>query len=170
MPSLSVTGGWTFANAGPATTTFAPAPRCTSTDNLYIGLGNPDPYLRYELQCSSKDRLSGCVPTGTAITSTKTPSLNSQWEVSYLSPGLYCPLGWATVGVAARDAKQSLSSSGILSVDTSTAYDPPDWDNPATLLASILDPSETLALCCPRYVYFLFLYYNGVVMFQRIEC
>lgn len=75
-------------------------------------------------------------------------------EYPYFSPGLDCPAGWNTVGVAARDADSSLSASGLLE-PTTTVQSPsliPHWENAATLFVDLLDPGETAVVCCPRYV------------------
>lgn len=53
--------------------------------------------------------------------------------------------------MAARGDK-SLSTSGFLS----TLVDKiPYFEEPATLLASVLQPSQTMALCCPRYIIYI---------------
>lgn len=48
--------------------------------------------------------------------------------------------------MAARDDK-SLSTSGFL---TTSERKIPSYEEPVTLLASLLEPSQTIALCCPR--------------------
>ncbi|KAJ5931101.1 hypothetical protein N7466_006594 [Penicillium verhagenii] len=142
MPSVSVNGGWTFSNIGPMTTTFTPAPTCTN--NLFVG-GTEVPNSQWPVNCAA-DSFSGCIPPGMTTTATATTrNLNLPWEKAYFSPGIYCPSGWATMGTAARETN-TISSSGVL---TTHRYNYGDWDNPAKMLASILDTSETLAICCP---------------------
>lgn len=48
--------------------------------------------------------------------------------------------------MAARD-DESLSTSGFL---TTSENKIPSYEEPVTLLASLLEPSQTIALCCPR--------------------
>ncbi|THD00288.1 hypothetical protein EYZ11_000181 [Aspergillus tanneri] len=148
MPNVSVAGGWwNFENYGPVTTTFTQPTSCSAIDNLQLGYVTDSlARIEYAVQCT-KEFDSGCLPTATV---TATASRDYDMWVGYggyYSPGLYCPSGWATVGLAARDGNKSLSKSGILTTSTSERY--PSFDDPATLLARILEPSQTMALCCP---------------------
>ena len=153
MPSITITEGYTFTNWGPLTTTFTAPTNCaTETGNYMIGLNTTAPVWEYAIQCSTSG-YSDCVPSGTvshSATSNDNPkTIDSR---AYLSPGLYCPSGWATKGIAVRDADKSLSSSGVLSSSTTVSMPTflPQWQNPATLLMDLLNPSETLVMCCPE--------------------
>lgn len=160
MPNVTVSGAanaWmTFANYGPVTTTYTPPPTCTATDKYRLGAityGHPV-YDFAQVACPSTADWD-CVPSGTASASITAPvNADGQRYVAaggYYSPGLYCPSGWATVGLMARDASSSLSSSGVLSAShTNSAMEMPAAVDPATYLAGLLKPSETVALCCPR--------------------
>jgi hypothetical protein len=86
------------------------------------------------------------MPPGTTTSATWYDEKEWVASVGYYSPGLYCPSGWETIGMAARDGK-SLSTSGFL---TTSVKKIPSYEEPVTLLASLLEPSQTLALCCPR--------------------
>ncbi|OQD70310.1 hypothetical protein PENDEC_c024G04666 [Penicillium decumbens] len=82
-------------------------------------------------------------PTSTVKPTTADPNPADILQRAYFSPGLYCPSGWATVGIAVRNTDKSLSTSGILAtnlVNTYTAV--PQWENPATLLMELLDPQR----------------------------
>ncbi|KAJ5729600.1 uncharacterized protein N7483_004108 [Penicillium malachiteum] len=155
MPSTTVVDGYTFNNWGPLTTTFTPPPSCvTGTTNIGIAWKDRPFDIQYDVQCSSVEDWD-CTPTGTQSDYSRTasiPDLNPTQilEAAYYSPGLYCPSGWATVGVAARDEK-SISASGILSITASPVYDAffPQFENRATLLMDLLDPNETAVMCCP---------------------
>ncbi|KAJ5547431.1 hypothetical protein N7494_005016 [Penicillium frequentans] len=159
MPSITTIDGYTFDNWGPVTTTFTPPASCaTSTANIEIGLSwsNSAPYFIYGQQCSTIGYWD-CIPTGTeskaAITaSTLESDPTNAFQAVYFSPGLFCPYGWATVGIAARE-ESTLSGSGILST-VSPTYDPyiPRFENPATLILELLDPRETVVMCCPRFI------------------
>ncbi|KAJ6014256.1 hypothetical protein N7540_008847 [Penicillium herquei] len=155
MPSITVTDGYTFSNWGPLTTTFTPPPSCvTGTKNVGIAMEARPSAIEYDLQCSSVPDWD-CVPSGTQSDYSKTASIpdpdpSEIFGAAFYSPGLYCPSGWATVGVAARDEK-SISASGILSTTASPIYEAyfPEFENPATLIMDLLDPSETAVMCCP---------------------
>ncbi|KAL4974692.1 hypothetical protein BDW66DRAFT_139071 [Aspergillus desertorum] len=91
-----------------------------------------------------------------------------------MTPGLYCPKGWKTVGMAGRDASSVLTSSGALAPTTTTStrtrtatptpygdgyYD--DYDDydyyldyvsPASVMKNMLEPKQTMALCCPDFM------------------
>ncbi|KAL4862726.1 hypothetical protein BDV12DRAFT_39075 [Aspergillus spectabilis] len=198
--NASVSAGWyTFSNLGPLTTTFTPAPTCTSSDQMAIGIittaaNNEYLSLDWQVQCSSSiDSEKECMPATTpAPTTTAPPSFddmtNEELEEyydskvyylgqgSYYSPGVYCPEGWETIGMAGRDASSVLTSSGFLATTptatttstrtrhrTSTPdaygyydedydyYNEPyaDYTNAAFVLKDVLEPQQTMALCCP---------------------
>lgn len=149
-------GTVTFTNYGPLTTTFTPAPNCTGSDRYRIGRetnGSVSPV--WMLQCSSTD-YSGCIPP----TSTATVWQNPGAIAGYHSPGVYCPSGWATVGVASADKGGSIGYSGS-AIPTTSLYsklpNPYDYDYKGYLLAKALEPQETMVVCCPRYVNFFLL-------------
>jgi hypothetical protein len=67
----------------------------------------------------------------------------------YFSPGLICPSGWATAGIAARSGTESPSLSGAFSLAASGTR---RYGEGMRVIVSALAPSETAALCCPRLV------------------
>lgn len=148
---------WTFHNYGPLTATFTPAPSCSDTSHINFGTFDDDNFvaLSYSVQCKTT-AWPDCAPPSTVTPSPTTfPSDGDEdpWIASvgnYYSPGLYCPSGWETVGVAGRDGDKAYTTSGAMSYGTSHWI--PDFDYMPTLLAKNLKPSETVALCCPRYV------------------
>jgi hypothetical protein len=148
MTTASVAGGyWTFENYGPMTTTFTPASSCTATDRLSLAWVNDDRTLvQFQVGCPTSTSDWDCMPPGTTTSATWYDEKKWVASVGYYSPGLYCPSGWETIGMAARDGK-SLSTSGFL---TTSVKKIPSYEEPVTLLASLLEPSQTLALCCPR--------------------
>lgn len=153
MTTASVYDGWwTFSNYGPITTTFTPAPSCTATDRLTLAVIYGDE-TRGQLQvgCPTPTSDWDCLPPGTTTSAAWYDEKKWIGAAGYYSPGLYCPSGWETIGMAARGDK-SLSTSGFLS----TLVDKiPYFEEPATLLASVLQPSQTMALCCPRYIIYI---------------
>jgi hypothetical protein len=150
MTTASVAGGWwTFSNYGPITTTFTPAPSCTATDRLSLAVIYGDmTRVEFQVGCPTQTSDWDCMPPGTTTSATWYDEEKWVGTAGYYSPGLYCPSGWETIGMAARGEK-SLSTSGFLTTSDMKA---PYYEEPATLLASLLEPSQTMALCCPRYV------------------
>lgn len=158
MPSITTIDGYTFNNWGPVTTTFtAPASCATVTDNMRIGLSSSPAFWMYANQCSTFAYYD-CIPTGTAqVTTTYDANPADVLDYSYFSPGLDCPAGWNTVGVAARDQDSSLSVEGVLKPTVTTPAYPhiPQWENGPSLFVGLLDPGETAVVCCPRYVFII---------------
>ncbi|KAJ5896244.1 uncharacterized protein N7473_005643 [Penicillium subrubescens] len=163
---ISVSDGlWTFTNYGPLTTTFTPVPSCTGPDARRLGnFNNGQVIINYAVQCTNNIGTDdNCWPAPTTTQSPfPTPPNGRYWEGigGYYSPGLYCPKGWETVGVAARDAGSSLSSSGALSTTTVVEtfsrsgtetgfFTEPTGDNAGSMLKGVLEPKQTMAVCCP---------------------
>ncbi|KAL4949310.1 hypothetical protein BDW69DRAFT_174711 [Aspergillus filifer] len=172
-------GWYTFSNLGPLTTTYTPEPRCTASSQMFLGYLNDMPtyggniYPEWAVQCTTEiNYYDGCVPTSTEPVTTTPPAftgtsieeyeeyIDSQidWRGSerYYSPGLYCPEGWSTIGMIGRDEGDITTSSGILSplVSTTQTENPVtkgyyDYEDPASVVKSVLEPKQTMALCCP---------------------
>ncbi|KAL2786959.1 hypothetical protein BJX66DRAFT_328201 [Aspergillus keveii] len=172
-------GWYTFSNLGPLTTTYTPSAHCTASDQMVLGYLNTMPkyggnvYGEWNVQCTTEISYGAdCMPTTTEA-STTTPAAFTgtteeeyeeyldaeiEWEgyEVYYSPGLYCPKGWTTIGMIGRDAGDKTTSSGILSplVSTTQTENPMtsgyyDYEDPASVMKSILEPRQTMALCCP---------------------
>lgn len=108
----------------------------------------------YADQCSTFAYYD-CIPTGTAeLTKTYDANPTGVEQYFYFSPGLDCPAGWETAGIAARDSDKSLSAEGLLKPTLTTPVSSGilQWENVATLFVDLLDPGETAVVCCPRYV------------------
>lgn len=152
MTTIPTNGGfYTFQNYGPLTTTYTPAPSCTATDRIILGTLNEDnfPYQMYKVNCATAE-YSDCMPSPTP-TPTTSPNYDDWIGFgTYYSPGLYCPSGWVTVAQAARDGDKPYTTSGAMSIATVERI--PYFPYIPTMLASALQPSETVALCCPRYI------------------
>ncbi|KAJ5975023.1 hypothetical protein N7481_008730 [Penicillium waksmanii] len=176
--NASVSAGWyTFSNLGPITTTFTPAPSCTASGRMMLGyLVDDGNYLnlKYGAEPTLRIKFDGCTPSPSPTT-TATPETTihhlSEAQKSafaaqyvdwvnrdfYYSPGLHCPSDWETIGLVARDASSSLSSSGIYFATTTTTTDTKDdyyyyrndYEYPASVLKGILEPKETMVACCP---------------------
>ena len=154
MPATSTLSNYAFSNWGPLTTTFTPPTSCaTVTSNVAIGESSLIPNLVTGVECSPMYDWS-CVPTGTITSLPKAYTaleLNPKavYERGYLSPGLYCPSGWATVGVASRDGHKPVNSSGVVAEPTSVGLE--DYNLPDNVFMQMLEPSETAVWCCPRF-------------------
>ncbi|KAJ5210174.1 hypothetical protein N7491_009981 [Penicillium cf. griseofulvum] len=137
MTTASVFGGyWTFETMAP----------CTATDRLSLAEINYDrTIVEFQVGCPTSTSDWNCMPPGTTTSATSYDEVKWVGAAGYYSPGLYCPSGWETIGMAARDDK-SLTTSGFL---TTSEDKIPYWEEPVTLLASLLEPSQTMALCCP---------------------
>lgn len=160
MPSITTSDGFTFNNWGPVTTTFTPPASCaTATNNMRIGLKNTDFFWPYADQCSTVGYYN-CIPTGTVqVTTTMDPNPQHVMDLSYFSPGLNCPAGFNTVGLASRGSDSSLSASGLFATTAPTAAPEPgetnmaQWQDPMSLFLGLLDAGETAFACCPTYVF-----------------
>ncbi|CBF71527.1 uncharacterized protein ANIA_06821 [Aspergillus nidulans FGSC A4] len=178
--NTSVSAGWySFTNLGPITTTFTPAPACTASNQVSIGyvdnfFTGVNVYAAYGVQCTSTVDYFDCIPTMTPepTSTTAVPDDDIIWVDYgvYYSPGLYCPKGWKTVGMAGRDASSVLTSSGVLAptatrssrtrAATPTPYGDDYYDyyydeynlDPASVMKSMLEPKQTMALCCPDFM------------------
>lgn len=113
--------------------------------------------------CSSDASAADCRPSGSALDSLYSSYLADpgplSGEVAYYSPGLMCPSGYATVGLATKLADGSATSSGDAFPQ---AGDDDDDDDSASFdllnpglnaLVEAMGPGETAIVCCPRYVW-----------------
>ncbi|KAF4976373.1 hypothetical protein FZEAL_6949 [Fusarium zealandicum] len=160
MPSLTEYFGSTITNLGPLTTTYtAPASCATQADHLVIAIGNFTGLQLGRSTCGLKP-FSKCFPSGTAYDEiiSKYQEKPIQGYMYYFSPGLACPSAWTTAGTLAHGNKTgSADEGGVFTKDPFEYYDlvnteaePPDeWKNPKSNWLKVLDPSETLAYCCP---------------------
>jgi hypothetical protein len=153
MPTSSVLSEFTFTNLGPLTTTWtAPASCATSTDVVRIGLTRLPGEAFYDASCQVREY--SCVPTGESADPALATNLDptNLFQEAYFSPGLYCPSGWTTAGLASRNGTASVTWSGLFSPTAAipTTVDGPIFNNPENVLMQLLDPSETAMICCPR--------------------
>ncbi|KAM0281584.1 hypothetical protein ACHAQH_003453 [Verticillium albo-atrum] len=75
------------------------------------------------------------------------------WAMPYFSPGLHCPDGFTTAGVAEMSAGGELSLTGIFSQTAFDVFDTfpeptPPVLPPVNVVASALDEGETAVVCC----------------------
>lgn len=152
MPSTSLSG-WSLTNVGPLTTTFTPPPSCSNPNQIMYAT-QATPEIFFMSNCDAN--WGGCLPSTSGQESTTSEAPINASLLGYRSPGIVCPSGWKTVGVAARgpdDASPTLSGafeSLASAVATNTGY----GGDPLyqLVLASALDKGETAVECCPRLV------------------
>ncbi|KAJ5094255.1 hypothetical protein N7456_010116 [Penicillium angulare] len=156
MPSVSTLSQFTFSNWGPLTTTYTPPASCTTaTNNVVLGITSYPGIEFMGVSCDTPD-YGDCIPTGSSKSKSQASGYldpRSLYQAGYFSPGIYCPSGWNTVGIASRDGNASVTSGGVFSPSTSVPTHVTRGErinNPANVLMQILDPSETAILCCPE--------------------
>lgn len=129
--------------------------RSCTTDNKHIvvaessNIGN----IWGPPTCGVQD-WGSCIPSGASV-----DKIISQFQEkpiqgfgAFYSPGLVCPSGWTTAGVASHGAGGSLDLAGVFTepafgdVTGIVAAGMPQ----KSVILNILDPAETLLYCCPR--------------------
>ncbi|KLO79631.1 uncharacterized protein LW93_13328 [Fusarium fujikuroi] len=154
MPTATEYFGISVSNIGPLTTTYTPPPECTraTTDHLVYalesslvyGFGSPDCVI---------DPYGKCLPSGAAMDSIikeySYPKSGQGIHVFH-SPGIDCPEGWTTAGLLAHgDKTGSAYRSGVFTSTTSVNSSHPLQMGSDEWWLRVLEPSETLAWCCP---------------------
>ncbi|KAM0080697.1 hypothetical protein ACKRZS_007166 [Fusarium odoratissimum] len=158
MPTVTEYFGIGFVNNGPLTTTYTPPASCaTGTTDQIIFADTSTIYLSFgEANCTAVP-LGSCLPSNSSY-----DKLNSEWRqnggqgtIDYFSPGIHCPKGWTTAATFAHGDKTGSPKKGGAFTQT-TSSDPGETatvNNPFMPIEQIwlnaLDPSETLAYCCP---------------------
>lgn len=156
-PSSTTLSQITFINEGPLTTTFTPPPSCaTATPHVVLGIASAPSIIQWDATCSQGAIWKGdtCYPQGTGIPQIAADNPLGALQVLYFSPGLHCPSGWTSAGIAARSADGPVSSSGAFSPVYSlpTSGPRPIFPFWPEAMIQILEPNETAVACCPRSV------------------
>ncbi|KAI7762456.1 hypothetical protein LZL87_008802 [Fusarium oxysporum] len=163
MPTVIEYFGIGFVNNGPLTTTYTPPASCaTGTTDQIIFADTSTIYLSFgEANCTAVP-LGSCLPSNSSY-----DKLNSEWRknggqgtIDYFSPGIHCPKGWTTAATFAHGDKTGSPKKGGAFTETTssdpsetaTAIDP--YMPIEQIWLNALDPSETLAYCCPRHEVF----------------
>lgn len=159
MPSTEYFGV-TMSSVGALTTTFSPSPACaTNTADNWLSDHNGDGLGAFNPHCRETSLASSCVPDADTLNDLQDKAkegFKGQGWLVYWSPGLHCPHGWTTAGVAAsKSGSDSISTSGIFASDdearggdsgiTAAAGLPP-----SDIFTAVLEPEETFVWCCPR--------------------
>ncbi|KKK12264.1 hypothetical protein ARAM_002689 [Aspergillus rambellii] len=142
---------FTFTNWGPLTTPYVAPASCTGTPS-FVDLGtNSEPlYATWPVECTVEGRLS-CLPTPTdplALQSAFTVDGNGGHLIPFYSPGMVCPSGWKTLGVASRPpGTNTWTETGAFSlIGTQPA---PHFPLAHNMIPQLLEPRETAVICCP---------------------
>lgn len=162
MPLPNELFGRSLVNLGPLTSTYTLPDDCATPTNVYlvaadeIGTG-----AIWQSECSTEELAtvkwrSTCFPSGSALDSIYRSAdldLPAQTILAYFSPGIACPDAWVTVGVAVKDDKGEISSSGQFVIPDVLATAPVPPYNPApNIFMDAIENGETVAICCPRSV------------------
>jgi hypothetical protein len=158
MPTATLVSQATLTNLGPLTTTFTQAASCaTVASNVVYGFREHPEAIAYSSDCTFTP-YTDCLPSYdlsrvSPISEAATPALRS---ITYYSPGIYCPSGWSTVGVAAKAGDGLLSTTGIFNPTSLLSTPLPTVFVAAVpvinVLMEVIDKGETAVLCCPGFV------------------
>lgn len=154
---------------GPLTTTFTAAPSCSTQYNHVIIGTNATVFDTHSVildpigsLCGSPAPIGDCLPSASALARQQSHSgaPGPAAVVDYYSPGLVCPSGYRTVGLATKLDGGSAASSGAAFVYPSPtptggvgAVQYSDLgDLGPNVLLEAMGAGETAVLCCPRCV------------------
>ncbi|KAK2687603.1 hypothetical protein QWA68_013488 [Fusarium oxysporum] len=156
MPTATEYFGIGLTNNGPLTTTYTPPASCTTVTTDQIFFANPDSISEgYGAPACETASMGKCLPSGSNYDK-QVAYLNEyggQGAIDYYSPGIACPKGWTTAGTLAHGNETgSVEKSGVFTQTRSTlpGVTVTDPNMPLEQIwLNALDPSETLAYCCP---------------------
>lgn len=155
MPTATALLGWSLLNVGPLTTTFTAPASCATAYRTLIAPATSPAQFQWNVHCPWLPPVD-CNPSGSVVralvSSAEGPSPSDGRFIPYNSPGLACPAGWATVGVAAKANPTSISVSGQFSQlgAIPTGADATLFVPQLDAFLEALDPGETAVVCCPR--------------------
>lgn len=151
---------YNLVNVGPLTTTFTAASSCMTNDPIMALAERVYPYHHIAAEsCPAYSVQGDCVPSGSVLdaisTNTRRTLYSQGLAMPYFSPGLHCPDGYTTAGVAEKRAGGETSVTGLFSVTAFEVYDvhpspTPFMLPPVNVVASALDEGETAVICCKR--------------------
>lgn len=163
MPTATFVTGRraTITNFGPLTTIYsAPTSCATETDHLYVGQTHVPGILWAYPTCTVVQTFGDCIPSGDAYDKLMTETyakIIHHGFYHYYSPGLYCPQGWTTAAALVNEGRSFTEISGYLTQSYSRWMS--HWEPgraqpfpPDEVWKQVLLPSETLKICCPRYL------------------
>ncbi|KAK1749773.1 hypothetical protein QBC47DRAFT_129662 [Echria macrotheca] len=147
MPTATTISQWSLTNWGPLTTTFSASPSCATAGISFIA---PKSNLGQGMSadCAVATVGAACYPSGSQLDAAESKAFTQPGllQAGYFSPGLACPSGWQTVGIAAKGSS-GVSASGIF---VASAHPDSLLFNPVVnVFTAALDAGETAAACCP---------------------
>ncbi|KAL3440144.1 hypothetical protein BJX65DRAFT_315089 [Aspergillus insuetus] len=156
MPSATSILDQAITNWGPLPIDYSLPASCAATSTFWALAFYRRPEVPLWHDCNTETKL--CLPTPTEPSAPQ-PILEANaipgdgHLSAYYSPGVSCPAGWTTVGVAARD-ETTIARSGFLASSTMAMADE-DWVRPVfynndEALVHLLDVGETAVWCCPE--------------------
>ncbi|CVK94564.1 uncharacterized protein FMAN_03613 [Fusarium mangiferae] len=159
MPTVTYISQATITNFGPLTTTHtAPASCATEPNHLYFAAETDKPEYLWAYPTCTMQLYGKCIPSGDQYDHLITATYAKTFDIGfyhYYSPGLYCPSNWTTVGKYVKGTGSAAQISGALTKTESEPV-PQRWElgrpfhaDPSSVWNEALDPSETLAVCCP---------------------
>jgi hypothetical protein len=156
MPTATTISQYSLTNWGPLTTAFSADAACATTGISMLGLRS-NLGAGFSEKCAVPTVGASCYPSGSQLDAVASSAFDSvgHFVMGYFSPGLVCPSGWKTVGIAARAADGSISASGIFIAPTPSSGGPtptiaaPLFNPPMNAFTAAIDAGETAAACCP---------------------
>ncbi|CAG7560678.1 unnamed protein product [Fusarium equiseti] len=150
MPTATEFFGFSAHNLGPLTTTFtAPSSCATGTDHI-VFVNASDPVRMEGVPTCGAETFGDCLPSGSDRDTVLYQTTEwVQGQYFYYSPGITCPSGWRTVGALKHDGEDSSASGALASPTWRDDGRFPSPLPPQEFWLGLLDPSETLAFCCP---------------------
>jgi hypothetical protein len=159
MPSVTSIFDQAITNWGPLPTDYSLPASCTSSPTSWALAFYRRPEVPLWHDCNTETKL--CLPTpsdpGALEALIDANAIPGDGHLGvYYSPGVSCPAGWMTVGVAAR-GERTIEWSGFLATSTLATVDGGEWVRPMfynndEALVHLLDVGETAVWCCPQYV------------------
>ena len=160
MPSATRVSQFALTNFGPLTSTFTADAICaTNTGILQLASKESPNAIIFNTDCKLAT-VGTCFPSGSALDARASTVFDDAGDnfIGYFSPGIACPSGWNTVGVAAKGGDGKMSTTGIFARPKGLDATPspsgvPLFNPPMNAFTAALDAGETAAVCCPRYIY-----------------
>lgn len=168
---------WAFHNYGPLTTTYTAPGSCFTGSPTNVQLGSS--FLDHETNSTSVAIIAGtcasttattttdwkpfgdCLPSGSdmdknyAAVDTNNPLAGV--TIDYFSPGLYCPSGYTTAGIASKGDGGTITSSGPAFVPSTALLTQsggrglaPYYNIAPQVLLQEIHEGETAILCARR--------------------
>jgi hypothetical protein len=159
MPTATSLSGWSLFNIGPATTTFTAPASCATAYRTMIAPATDPGHPEWNVHCPWVPP-ADCNPSGSIvqsiISSAEGTNPTAGLFIVYQSPGIVCPSGQATVGVAEKYSPTSTSISGAFNLSNDNPSGDIDvfFEPQVDAFLAALDPGETAVLCCPRFTPF----------------